>query len=129
MCCADFYLNIKILKLTVISPVVLYEYEAWSLTLREEHGFSAFNDTRRGECKWTSVAGRDRRVEKLHKCEAPYLTFFTKYYQDEQIKDNKLSGTFSAHLGDEKRLQNFDQEIEGSLEISECKWVILQTLP
>jgi hypothetical protein len=34
-------LKIKIYK-TVILPVVLYEYETWSLTLREEHRLRVF---------------------------------------------------------------------------------------
>jgi hypothetical protein len=37
-------LNIKIYK-TVILPVVLYGYETWSLTLREEHKLRVFENT------------------------------------------------------------------------------------
>jgi hypothetical protein len=29
---------------TIILPVVLYEYETWSLTLREEHGLMVFEN-------------------------------------------------------------------------------------
>jgi hypothetical protein len=36
-------LNAKIYK-TIILPVVLYGYETWSLTLREEHRLSVFEN-------------------------------------------------------------------------------------
>jgi hypothetical protein len=36
--------NIRILK-TIILPVVLYGYETWSLTLREEHRLRVFENT------------------------------------------------------------------------------------
>jgi hypothetical protein len=35
--------NIKIYK-TIISPVVLYGYETWSLTLRDDHRLRAFEN-------------------------------------------------------------------------------------
>jgi hypothetical protein len=36
-------LKIRIYK-TIILPVVLYGYETWSLTLREEHGLGVFGN-------------------------------------------------------------------------------------
>jgi hypothetical protein len=64
------YLKIKIYK-TLILPVVLYGYETWSLTLREEHKLRVFENRvlrRIFEPKRDEVTGEWRKLhnEELH---------------------------------------------------------------
>jgi hypothetical protein len=54
--------KIKIYK-TIILPVVLYGRETWSLTLREEHRLSVWEQGAY-ENIWTSDGGSDGRLEK-----------------------------------------------------------------
>jgi hypothetical protein len=42
--CCQKNLKIRTYK-TIILPVVLFGYETWSLTLREEHGMRVFENT------------------------------------------------------------------------------------
>src|SRR5215510_2751278 len=64
------YMNIKIYR-TIILSVVLYECETWSLTLREEHRLSVFENRvlrRIFGAKRDDVTGEWRKLpnEKLH---------------------------------------------------------------
>jgi hypothetical protein len=57
-------LKIRIYK-TIILPVVLYGYETWSLTLREEHALRVFQNRvlrRIFEPKRDEVAGEWRKL-------------------------------------------------------------------
>jgi hypothetical protein len=44
--------------------MVLYGYEAWSLTLREEHRLRVFLEQSAEENIWTKERESDRRLEK-----------------------------------------------------------------
>jgi hypothetical protein len=64
-------MKVKIYK-TVLSPVVLYGCETWSLTLREEYRLRVFENRvlrRIFGSKWDEVTGRWRKLhnEELHK--------------------------------------------------------------
>ena len=87
--------NIKILR-TIILPVVLYECETWSLTLREERRLRVCeNRVLRGIFgpKRYEITGDWR---KLHNEELSDLYCFTHYYSGDQIEKNEMGGACSA---------------------------------
>jgi len=76
-------IKIKIYR-TIIFPVVLYGYETWSLTLRQEHGLRVFEN---GVLRAIFGAKRDevreewRRIhnEELHDLWALFLTKYVSF--------------------------------------------------
>jgi hypothetical protein len=61
-------LKLRIYK-TIILPVVLYGYETWSLTLREEHGLGVFENrvlSRIFGPKIVEVTGEWRKLRELY---------------------------------------------------------------
>jgi hypothetical protein len=62
VCCLKT-VKIRIYR-TVILPVVPYGCEAWSLTLREEHGLLMFENRVRRKIIGPIEGRRDERVEK-----------------------------------------------------------------
>jgi hypothetical protein len=89
-------LYIKIYK-TIIVPVVLYECETWSLTLREDHRLRVFETRVLRGIFWhkkEEVAGGWRR---LHNEELHNLYPSPKCYWDDQVKEDEMSGECSSH--------------------------------
>jgi hypothetical protein len=95
-------LSSKILKIkmhkTIILPVVLYGCEAWSLTLREQHGLKMLKKRVLGRIfgpKRDETPGGRRRLqnEELH-----------NLYASPNIIGEEMGGARSTHGRDEKRM-------------------------
>jgi hypothetical protein len=78
-------------------PAVLYGYETWSLTLREEHRLRVFEnrvlrrifEPRRGEII--------RGLRKLHNEELRNLYSSPKYNLNDQVKNDKMGRACGTH--------------------------------
>ena len=85
--------NVKIdIYRAIISPVVLYGCDTWSLPLTQERRLRVFqNRVLRGifESKEDEVTGVWR---KLHNEEINNLYYFTTYYSGDQIEKNDMGG-------------------------------------
>ena len=73
-------------------PVVLYECETLSLTLREELRLRVFE-----EDIWAQEGLGNRRIEKTTLRGALCCVLLTKYYTSNQIKNNEMGGARSTH--------------------------------
>jgi hypothetical protein len=74
----------------IIFPVVLHEYETWSLTLREEHRLRGFENRvlrKIFRLKRDEVTGDGRRLYNVEHHDM-YLPL-TKHYSNDQIKKNE----------------------------------------
>jgi len=83
---------------TIILPVVLYGCEAWSLTLREQHGLKMLKKRVLGRIfgpKRDETPGGRRRLqnEELH-----------NLYASPNIIGEEMGGARSTHGRDEKRM-------------------------
>ena len=78
-------------------PVVLYECETWSLTLREKLRLRVFDGAKEDI---SAQEGRSNRsIEKTTLRGALCCVLFTKYYSCNQIKNNEMGGARSIHEG------------------------------
>ena len=99
-------LNIKIYR-TIILPVVLYECDTWSLTLREEHRLRVFENRvlrRIFEPNREGVTGEWR---KLHNEE---LNGLTQYCAGDKIEKKEMGGAYGTYGGRERCAQGFGGE-------------------
>jgi hypothetical protein len=55
----------------------------------------------------TLIRRSDRRMKIAGKQNTSSFSLFTKYYYENQIKDNENGGSCSKHEADEERTQNF----------------------
>jgi hypothetical protein len=96
-------LKIKIYK-TVISPVVLYGCETWSLTLREEHRLRV-SENRVLRKIFVPKREEDESWRKLHNDELHNL-----YSSPNTVRviKSKVGGTCDTHGGGERCLRGFD---------------------
>jgi hypothetical protein len=99
-------IKVKIYK-TAILPLVLYECETWSLTLREEHRLRVFENRelkRIFGSKREEVTGGWIRLqyEGRHN-----LYISPKYYMGDQIKEDEMSGVGSTNGRNEICVQYF----------------------
>jgi hypothetical protein len=96
--------KVKIYK-TIILPVVLYECESWSLTLREEHRLRVFGNRvlrRIFGPKRDEVTKEWRKLlnEELH-------NLYSSPDIIRQVKANEVGGACGTHGGGEKSVQGF----------------------
>jgi len=105
------YKNLKIkIYRTIIFPVVLYGYETWSLTLREERRLRVFQNRALRRIfgpKRDEVTGEWR---KLHNVELNDLLLLTQYFASNKIKKNEMGGACGTYGGGERRVQGFGWE-------------------
>jgi len=105
--------NIKIkIYRTIILPVVLYGYETWSLTWREERRLRVSENRvlrRIFGLKRNEVRGEWRKLhnEKLNDL------FLTKYFSGDKVEKNETGGACSTYGGEERRIQGFGVETRG----------------
>ena len=101
--------KIKIYR-TIILPFILYGFETWSLTLREERRMRVFENRvlrRIFEPKRDEVTGEWR---KLHNEELNDLYSYTQIYSGDQIQKNEIGGPCSMYGREEKCIQDFGGE-------------------
>jgi len=97
--------NIKInIYRIIILPVVLYGYETWSLTLREERRLRLFENRvlrKIFEPKRDEGTGEWRKLhdEELNLYCSPYIVWVIK------VENNEMGVACSAYGGDERRVQ------------------------
>jgi hypothetical protein len=96
-------LKIKIYK-TVILPVVLYGYETWSVTLREEHRLKVF-ENRVLRRIFGPKREEDGSWRKLYNDELHNL-----YSSPNIVKEDEVGGSCGTHGGGERCLQGFGWE-------------------
>jgi hypothetical protein len=105
---------VKIYK-TIILPVVLYECETWSLTLREEHRLGVFEDRvvrRISGPKRDEVTGEWRKLhsEELH-------NLFSSQNIIKQINSRRIGWAgYVARMGEERKVY---QGFEGNAQSKE----------
>jgi hypothetical protein len=102
-------IKIKIYRTTVL-PVVLYGFETWSLTLREERKPMLFVNRllrRKFGAKRDGLTGERR---KLYNEELNGLYPLTQYCAGDKIEMNEMGGACSAFRGEERRIQGFGGE-------------------
>jgi len=95
---------------TIILPFVFYEYETWSLTLREERRIRVFEnrvlrrilEPKRGEVTW--------EWRRLHNEELNDLYCYTEIYSGDQIRKNEMGGPCSMYGIEERCIQSFGGE-------------------
>jgi len=98
--------KIKIYR-TIISPVVLYGCETWSLTLREENRLRVFENRvlrRIFGFKRDEVTGEWRR---LHNKELNDLCPSPSIIRVMQVMKNEIGGVCSMYGGEERYIQGF----------------------
>ena len=83
---------------TIILPVIVYECETWSLTLRDERRLGAFDNRvmRRFELNRDELTWEWR---KLHNEELNDLLLLTQYCSGDKTKNNEMGGARSAYGG------------------------------
>jgi len=78
----------------------LYKYETWSVTVREEHRLRVF------ENRVLRRIFRPRREEVVGGWKdcilRSFITHFTKYYWDGQVKEDEMGRACIIHRRDEK---------------------------
>jgi hypothetical protein len=96
--------NIKICR-TIILPVVLYGYETWSLTLREEHKLRMFENRVLGKILGPKreMSGEDCITRSFMIC-----TLHQILYRN-QIKKNEMGGVW-RYGGQKTCMQSFGGE-------------------
>jgi hypothetical protein len=74
---------------TIILSLVLHGRETWSNTLREVHRLEAFENK-----VLIRICERKKQHEdgETAKCEASLFLFCTKYYMNDQMKEDEISG-------------------------------------
>jgi len=81
--------NVKIgIYRTIILPPFLYEFEAWSLTLREECRLNVIENK-----VLRRILGPDRDEVTGSYIVSSLMICLTKSYSSDQIKNNELPGT------------------------------------
>ena len=106
--------NIRIMiHRTIILPFVLYGWETWSLTLRDESGLRVFENRvlrRIFNRKRDQVTGEWTR----HNAELNNLQSSPNFILSDEIKKNEVGGACSKYVGFDRCLQDFDGEDRGT---------------
>ena len=101
--------KIKVYR-TIISPVVLYVCETWSLALREERRFRVFENRVLRRIFGPKRDEVTREWSKLHIEELNDLYSSFKFCSHDKIEKNEMGGACSAYGGEERRIQGFGGE-------------------